>query len=207
MTNSSLNDINVGNDLSFNAHDLILEGKYIRLREANVEDSQFILSLRTDKEKARYIHQTSSDVNLQIEYMKAYKKKKDDWYFIVENKKYQKIGTIGVYPYPILTDKWKSKNNPNEGILGTGRWLMSGLSTSIESIESDLLVKRFFFDLLCQSNCPLMIHKNNSTVIDFQKKWGIKEIGFEDKIDHYLFELSIEEYRKNLSKFKSFIYR
>lgn len=190
-----------------NTHDFKpLEGKYVNLREAEVEDAAFILALRTDPKKSRFIHQTDPDLQKQIEYMKHYKTLEDEWYFIIENKQHEPLGTNSVYPYPPLTKEWISTENPEKGILGPGRWLIKDGANPMESIESDYLIKLFFFETLNLNDLPMMIHEDNKTVLNFHKKWGVKIIGYEEKIKHHLLMMQKSDFEKNRRFFETFIY-
>lgn len=180
----------------YNNHDFKkIEGKYINLREAEISDSEFILSLRTDEKKSRYIHQTDSDLNKQIEYMKRYKTLKNEWYYIIENKHNKSLGTISIYPH----------KNTTQYEYEIGRWLMSNESNVFESIESDLLVKKIFFEEFNFISTPITVHKNNTNVIKFHNSWNAKKISTYD--DFYILELTREIYLQNKDKFYSFIYR
>lgn len=188
-----------------------IEGKYVNLREAEVEDSKFILDLRTDPEKAKFIHSTDPDLNKQIEYMKRYKTLDNEWYFIVEDKTGEPIGTISIYPYPVYIEGWldeeASKHYKKEvGVLGTGRWLMKSGLNPLWGIESDALVKDFFFNVLNLPFIPMIIHKDNNSVLNFQQKWGTRIIGWREDISHHMLELTREDYLKNKHFFERMVY-
>lgn len=188
-----------------NTHDFKkIEGRYINLREAEISDSEFILSLRTDEKKSRYIHQTDSDLNKQIKYMKRYKTLENEWYYIIENKQGKSLGTNSIYPYPKY-DEWTS--NYQNFTLGTGRWLTSNETNSFESIESDILIKQVFFEEFNLDFTPMMIHKDNISVLKFHQNWGAQIIGFCDKEQQHLLILTKENYIKNKNKFSNYIYR
>jgi hypothetical protein len=182
-----------------------IEGKYVNLREAEVDDSEFILELRTNPEKARYINKTDSDLNKQIQYMKNYKTLDNEWYFIIEDKEKAPIGTICIYQYPLLRDTWINPEN-NKCFLGVGRWLMKTGALPMEGSEGDYLAKKFFFETLKQCFHPMYIHEQNTTVFNFQKKWGAKVVGWNEEIKHHLLELRKEDYEKNKQYFERFLY-
>ena len=56
-----------------------LNGKYVTLREVRLEDAEFILNLRCDEKKAKYLHKTPNDIKKQIEYIKNYFFLKNEW--------------------------------------------------------------------------------------------------------------------------------
>jgi len=185
-----------------NTHDFKkIVGKYVNLREVEIKDCAFILKLRTNEKLSKYINQTSSDLQRQIDYINKYKSLENEWYFIIENKKEEPLGTIRIYPYP---DYPKYPEYSEAGNLGTGSWLMKDGSSPLESIESDYLVKEFFFNVLNINFTPMEINKENKTVIVFQNKWGNKMIG---DIGHsYTFRLYKDDYLKNKSYFNKFLY-
>ena len=49
-----------------------IEGKYINLRDVELSDAEFIVNIRTDAKKTRFLHPTSGDVQQQVEYLKKY---------------------------------------------------------------------------------------------------------------------------------------
>lgn len=190
-----------------NTHDFKpIEGKYVNLREAEIEDSEFILSLRTDPKKSRFINKTDSDLQKQIEYMKRYKTFSDEWYFIVENKKGVSIGTQRIYLYPKLAECWINQEDPSKGFYGPGSWLLKDGTSPMESIESDYLVKKFFFETLNFSVHPMMIHESNKTVLSFHQKWGAKIFGYDDASNHHLLNLTKDDFEQNKGYFEKFLY-
>lgn len=188
-----------------------IQGKYINLREAEVADSSFILELRTSPDKSKFINKTDPNLDKQIDYMKNYKTLDNEWYFIVEDKNENPVGTISVYPYPIFSDRWIDEPSSFHyqkplGIMGPGRWLMADTSHPIMGIESDVMVKTFFFDVLEHTLMPMVIHKDNVSVLNFHKKWGAIVVGWIDEISHYMLELRKEEYLKTRSFYERIVY-
>ena len=63
-----------------------LVGKTLIFRNVETSDVNFILSLRTDSEKSKYLNKTSSDVSRQVAWLENYTNKDEEAYFIIENK-------------------------------------------------------------------------------------------------------------------------
>ena len=59
-----------------------LEGKYVNLREVRMDDATFILSLRCDPKKSRFLHKTENNLAKQIAYLEHYFTLDNEWYFI-----------------------------------------------------------------------------------------------------------------------------
>lgn len=56
--------------------DKFIENKSIILRDVEVDDANFILSLRCDSNKAKFLNKTENNIEQQKEYIKKYKAKK-----------------------------------------------------------------------------------------------------------------------------------
>lgn len=74
-----------------------LIGKNLEIRSATVEDAQFILDLRLDLELNRFLSVTSPDLERQKKWISDQLQMEDDYYFLLEDKNGDKIGTGGIY--------------------------------------------------------------------------------------------------------------
>lgn len=168
-----------------NNHDFApICGKFIDLRESQIVDSSFILTLRTSP-KARFLHKTTNDLNAQQNYMRNYKNKKDEFYFIAQNKHKMPLGTNSIYPT-------YNKLALNLGLYWElGRWIMSDESNFLEVLECDFLTKFAFFELFKMGEiCAFTINPNNKSVINFHKKFGAIYLGrCEDDLEVFSFDL------------------
>lgn len=155
-----------------NTHDFKpLEGKYVNLREVEIDDAEFILSLRCDEKKARFLHKTENNLEKQIEYLKRYKTLDNEWYFIIENKRHEPKGTIRIY-----------------GVQGTqytsGSWLMTDDSLPEETLEGTLLVGQMAYEVLGFEKEYFDVRKGNKKVVRFHLSGGAKIVG-EDEENYY----------------------
>lgn len=170
-----------------NTHDFKpIEGKYVNLREAEVEDAAFILSLRTDPKKARFIHKTDANLQKQIEYMKHYKTLDDEWYFIIENKQHEPLGTTRIY-----------------GVCGTqytgGSWLMKNGALPEETLEGALLARQMAFENIGFEKDCFDVRKDNKKVVRFHKLCGAQIVA-ENDVD-YFFEITRDCYNEHKKLF------
>ena len=163
-----------------NTHNLKpIEGKYVNLREVETSDAEFILSLRCDEKKSRFLHKTEYNVDKQIAYINHYKTLADQWYFIIENKDHQAVGTIRIYDV--------------EGSVFTGgSWLMKDGVSSGESIEGIILLKDFAFKTLGFEKEHFDVRKKNTKVLKFHNLCGATIVD-ENDLDYFL-DLSKEVY-------------
>ena len=119
-----------------NTHDFNpFEGKYVNLREVELDDASFILALRCDEKKARFLHKTENNLEKQIEYLKRYKTLDNEWYFIIENKQHEPLGTIRIY-------------NVQDNRYTPGSWLMKDGCSLAETFEGMLLADQTAFEVL-----------------------------------------------------------
>ena len=70
--------------------DYTIEKYGIKARFVGVNDVDFVLSLRSDKELTRFIHQTDNNRDLQIKWIEGYKEREregKEYYFIFSKNK------------------------------------------------------------------------------------------------------------------------
>lgn len=157
----------------------MLVGKYVNLREVSLDDAEFILKLRTDEKKSRFLHKTENNLQKQIDYLTHYFTLDNEWYFIIENKNIVPIGTIRIY------------NVCNQCYTG-GSWIMKDGSTPQEVFEGDLLLKRYAFEVLGFNESVFDVRKNNTKVVRYHKICGAQIIE-ETDID-YVFKSTKDNY-------------
>ena len=142
-----------------NTHDFKpIEGKYVNLREVEVDDAAFILKLRTTGKGSKFLHKTSSDIQKQIDYIKKYKTLDNEWYFIVTDKDGEAIGCLSAYDI---------RGNS----VCTGRWVMVNATDSRKGIESDLLLKDFVFNTLKATELRTDTKFSNKNMINYFRMW------------------------------------
>ena len=167
-----------------------LEGKYVNLREVRMDDATFILSLRCDPKKSRFLHKTENNLAKQIAYLEHYFTLDNEWYFIIENKNHEPLGTHRIY-----------------NIQGTqytpGSWLMKDGALPQEALESVLLLRKLAFEMLGFQKSCFCVCKENKKIVRYHKILG-GVIVSEDETD-YFFELTSEAYRKNKRDFQAML--
>lgn len=162
----------------------------IEVRLADLEDSEFILSLRTNDKLSRFIHSTDNDVEKQISWMKEYKKREnkgEDYYFV-----YSKNGV----PFGVnrIYDISAEKNT------GTGGSWLCKRGTDVEDSMATLVIMRdIMFDILNLDYDIFDVRKQNKKVQNIHIMLGAKNIG-ETELD-FLYSLSKEDYKKNKDSF------
>jgi len=156
-----------------------LKGRFVTLREVTESDAEFILSLRCDENKSKFLHKTEYNLENQIAYIRRYFSIPNEWYFIILNKNGERIGTYRIY-------------DVHGDSFCIGSWLMMDGVSPQESFESDYLIRRYGFDVLGFKKIHFDVRKGNKKVIAYHKMVGAKIIG-ETELD-YLWEITKEEY-------------
>ncbi len=81
-------------------HNLEIDGMAFRLRPVALEDAGFILELRSDPERSRYLHRGAADTASQEQWLRMYFKTPGDYYFVIENRSTGlREGTAGIYNF------------------------------------------------------------------------------------------------------------
>lgn len=135
-------------------HSINIDGYSYRLRPVTLDDADFIVSVRLeDKERNRYINAISEDVNEQTNWLNCYFKRKDDYYFIIENKlTSSKEGLIAIYNIDKDKAEW-------------GRWVIR--KGSLAALESVYLIYEVAFNMLNLSELYCRTILDNTSVVSF----------------------------------------
>jgi RimJ/RimL family protein N-acetyltransferase len=164
-------------------------GKSVVLRDAAVEDAEFILSLRTDPVKGRFLSATANDVDLQKAWLAKYAGDDSQVYFIIEDKQGERYGTVRLYDQQGDSFCW-------------GSWILREGRPSGFAYESALMVYSFALSLGF-TRCHFDVRKGNESVWQFHERFGAVRVG-ETELD-YLYNISheailaaLEKHRKQL---------
>ena len=150
-----------------------LVGNQTILRNAGVGDAEFIVRLRTDPQKQRFISATRADLAQQMAWLEQYARMPQQAYFIVENPTGDKIGTIRIY-------------DAVEDSFCFGSWVMKDGVPATHAVESVLMVYHYALDELGFNRSYFAVRKANRSVWRFMEKFGGVRTG-ETDVD-YLFE-------------------
>ncbi len=165
---------------------MLLVGKYVTLRTVRVDDAKFILSLRCDPVKSKYLNKTEYNLEKQEVYIQNALLKNDEYYFIIENNENTRIGTYRIYDL-------------RKDSFCIGSWIMIDDVVLHEVMEADYLVRKFGFEELGFEKCHFDVRKNNSKVLSYHKLVGAVQID-ENDLD-YFFECTKHDYYSKISKF------
>jgi RimJ/RimL family protein N-acetyltransferase len=149
------------------------------------QDAAFILSLRTDKVRAQHLTATDDNLQKQIDWIRAYKKredKKQEFYFLFADEDNQPLGVVRVYD--ITDDTYTS-----------GSWLVKPGCDEFISAKSDLFISQFASEELKNKRCVFDVRKDNKKVLRYHKMFAT--ITGEDELNYYFTVYEDDAKRKN----------
>ena len=142
-------------------HNVFLDGIAFRLRPVANADVPFIIQLRGNTERSRYLHPISLRVEDQLAWLSEYYHRPDDYYFVIERMdNNQAEGLISLYDI----DHIKKQGE-------WGRWIL--VPNSLAAIESAWLIYQFAFECLKLDQVYCRTVVDNQTVISFHDSCGI----------------------------------
>ncbi len=134
-----------------------IRGANLVLRDATESDATFIHGLRTDPVKSRYLSVTSSRVEDQVAWLRAYAARDDQAYFIICDRENRPFGCIRIYDAQGDSFSW-------------GSWLMVNGQGPMTSIESVLLIYAYA-RRLGFSSARIDVRRDNESVARFHEKF------------------------------------
>lgn len=153
----------------------------VDVRLAAVEDSAFILSLRTHEKLARFIHATENDLAKQEAWMRAYKERERagrEYYFIYSSAGVP-YGTNRIYDI-----------QPRSATCGS--WICRpGISPELPII-STMILRDIMFSLLGFEYIVFDVRKQNKSVQRMHKMLGAVQTA-ESELD-FFYRLTAEDY-------------
>jgi hypothetical protein len=170
-----------------------LIGNYCQMRLANKNDSEFILSLRQDEKKSKFLNQSHITIPEQIQWMNSYKEREVkgvEFYFIITDLDLVPVGTYRLY------DIESDHATP-------GSWIIKDNTDFNITFESVLLMYEFVFNELNKSHICFDVRQGNKKVSRFHESYGSIKIS-EDSQDVY-YKFIKDDFSKMKSKFQKYI--
>jgi RimJ/RimL family protein N-acetyltransferase len=145
-------------------HSLEIDGSAFRLRPVRLEDAAFIVELRSDPERGRYLHRGCTGTSSQEEWLRKYFKTPGDFYFIIENRfSGTREGTAGIYNV-----------DPTHRGAECGRWILR--RGSLAAVESACLVYRLGFEQLALDALYCRTIAENASALAFHDSFGVERV-------------------------------
>jgi len=156
----------------------------LHLRFVNESDADFIVKLRTDPDLGKYLGFTSSDVELQRQWIKEYKelqKKGEDFYFMFETFDGKRLGVCRIY-------------NISDHFFTIGSWIFTTEAPVGASILADIITRELAYAYFPDKLMHFDIRKQNINVIRYHSTFKPTKIS-EDELNYY-YELSSSDFEK-----------
>lgn len=167
-----------------------VHGKAVVLRNVRVEDAQFILSLRLDPRRSRYVSPVDPDVDKQRDWIRRYLQSEGQAYFLICDKAGEALGTVRVYDAQGESFSW-------------GSWMTKEGAAASVAVEAAVLVYRMATSCWGFRAAHFQVHRANTSVVAFHEKFGAyriwensEEIGF--SIGAQAIEESLKRYSRYL---------
>ncbi len=166
--------------------------KHISFRLARVADSEFILSLRLNEHKNKYLSPVDNDLDAQKEWLLRYEgreREKKEFYYIIEGVDGRKLGAVRIYDFQGDSFCW-------------GSWILTDDAPSYAAIESALFVYEVGFYQLGFKSSHFDVRKDNTKVFNFHRKFGAV-VTREDPENYYL-RISKSTYENTKTRYQKF---
>lgn len=163
-------------------------GKTLTFRNAGVKDAAFILSLRIDSEKSRYLSSVSGSLADQEAWLERYAQASDQAYFIIEYQS-KPIGTVRLYDSQGESFCW-------------GSWILKNGCPKHAAMESALMVYAYAVDHLGFTEAHFDVRRGNDRVWKFHERFGARRVK-ETELD-YFYQLdgkAIADSRRRYTRF------
>ena len=175
-------------------YDGIIEGIGVNLRSVEERDAAFTYDLRQDKERTRYVHSVNGTVEDQKNWIRSQRAKAGDYFFLVEDKEGNPLGTAGYYDL-------KGANGE------TGRLVMKG--NFAQNCDAILQLRRFAFEIMNAEYIRCTAVNGNKPVIAQLKRLGAKQVGSymdeQDGFEILVYHVSKEAYEAQKDKNKRLV--
>ena len=164
-------------------------GAQLRFRDAQTSDAEFILSLRLDPRKNRYLSATSANLADQKAWLERYASDTGQVYFIIETLDGVPIGTVRLYDVQGDLFSW-------------GSWMLSDEAPKSSAVESTLMV--YGFGRHCGfRGAHFEVRKGNEKVWQYHERLGAVRTREDDEnfyyeIDEPAIDKIFERYRSRL---------
>ena len=167
--------------------DFSLDRYGVHVRLADVQDSEFILSLRTNETLARYIHATPNDIEKQRAWMREYKKREEEGkeYYFIYSYQNEDFGVNRFY-------------NVAHDHATSGSWVCKQGIRSDLPILTILIAKEIKYDILNHTHEFFDVRKENKLVQKTHLLFGAKQIGETDT--DYSYSVRKEDYYMHKTK-------
>lgn len=139
----------------------ILKGRFVYLKSITLDDAQFSFDIRSAPENRETVGVLAKSVEDQRKFIEWQMKEPNDYYFVVYNRKGEKIGLYGLY-------------NIQGDMCEVGREVNIG--SCVEVLETQVLALDFAMDVLGLKRICYVIYANNKNNLSNQRHFKVEPI-------------------------------
>ncbi|WP_169517046.1 GNAT family N-acetyltransferase [Azohydromonas australica] len=165
-------------------------GKTLAMRDAAPADAEFILGLRIDARKSRYLSAVSGRLPDQQAWLERYQHGSGEAYFVIESLAGHPLGTVRLYDAQGPSFCW-------------GSWILVDGCPSGAAVESALMVYAYALDTLGFTAAHFQVQRGNESVRAFHERFGA--VLNETDEHEYRFTLSLEAIRASMRRYARFL--
>lgn len=151
----------------------------ISLRLVEEQDADFIISVRSDDKKSRFISSTNPDVEMQKNWIREYKKRESDgkeYYFIATDANNEDFATYRIYKI-------------ESGLPEIGSWVSKPNYTNpLNSLKVDVIIKNFVFEELGFDKLQFEVRKLNHSVVKYHQMFSPVQVSEDEQYNYYTLE-------------------
>lgn len=142
-------------------YDKEIQGRFVNLKSITLDDAdiEFSYQIRKEVKNCKTVGQLAASLEEQRKFIQWQIKEPGDYYFVVKNKKGERIGLIGVYDI-------------HDGTGEVGREVNDG--SSVEAMEAKVLLDEFCRSILHLEKITYVIYLHNKKNIKSHSQRGIE---------------------------------
>ncbi len=164
-------------------------GRSILLRDVQPDDAEFILMLRLDPRKNRYLSPVVDDVDRQREWIHGYLQSEGQAYFIICALEGEPLGTVRLYDAMGDSFSW-------------GSWILKDGAPASAAVETAVLVYSLGLHWGFR-RAHFQVHQGNGSVLAFHERFGARRTAeTEEEVHLAIDEASI---RRSLDRYANFL--
>lgn len=142
-------------------YDKVIQGRFVDLKSITLEDAdvEFSYQIRKEEKNCKTVGQLAGSLEEQRKFIEWQITEPGDYYFVVWNKKGERIGLIGVYDIHDQTGEIGREVND---------------AGPVEAMEAEVLLNDFCRSVLHLEKLTYVIYLSNKKHINNHKKRGIE---------------------------------
>ena len=153
-------------------------GSSLTLRLAELDDADYVFSLRTNAAYNKYLSEVSGTVEDQRRWIESYKTREaafEEFYYVIERKDGRPCGVVRLYNITADAFTW-------------GSWILDHNKPPKAALESAVLSFGIGFECLERSLAHVDVRIANQQALAFYVRFGMTEISRDDRDIYFAYE-------------------